>query len=939
MNKLNRFIFYIVLFISFVLFSSYYVIAVDRVPQGVALDSEGEVKYTVLISTQAQAGEFYRGGRPRETELLGYRARSILGQRFIGVGFDSTNNRKVELGLERIMNYEPVINATAINANKTLSKHPHTNNTLMCSVNITEKDIGDRLTIHVKWYRNSTDWYDNSLDINYGDLQDLVDANNIQFELWPYNNETWRHTMIGQSFYPSRTAPFRMYEIYDTRVNVGSISPESTSHYDLWICSVQVFDGTKRTEWVNSTPMFIFNHRPDYDNSMRTYYSWREDESKTIDLGSFFSDIDHDTIAYYINYTSGPNPNRFSIANVDININQELGEVTFIPDDDITGFMDLIFTGIDQNDSITSDWYLRNDYGQTSTDVLTLNILQVNDPPWASDVYITSSLPGYRDTLTCVYTYNDIENHPENLDSVSYKWYIQYEGLGPWILLDNNSSILSNDNFDLGDRIICSVRVKDIYYDWPGYSWLRTNAFGRIIASTYDDKENPYETFKNVVSDGDWYNIVNTIDLENNRRRIFVNGVLEKESTDVIDNLDDLINWRLGQRDGSFQGRMDEVAIWDKELTEEEVFELYHGNIFGYKFYGEEFTGNEAIIIDLDGDGRYTASPDLLFVDNSHLLALNPGDQLYRVNKNHRIFSDSSDPNEATCIYLASEFQMNDGVVPEENYFLGEDCANYGGTFISPADILISEEHNWAINTPQISSSTSFIYESFHGSLTYSNQADIIVSNAINPAPDPVNGGILSSFPHNIVYYDTNDNGVYDNGEPIINDVNCNLIFNLGSDVVMRGSFSSDGLPLRRFDSGARVYPLQNSLNDNLVAYYNFNDDLLDQINSHHGTNFGTSLSSGIGCNARQFTKESYIDLDLEKNNLYSISMWVNFDSLPIFPWQYTPENLPNMPWLYSGDDVDQSLWSLSYTNSSAVTVLLESTDPTDEGQIVIGIG
>jgi hypothetical protein len=932
---------FFMVFLVFIIFLPLFVYSssVEMIPQGVHTDVEGGIVSSVIISTQALAGDFYIGGRPAEEQLLGYRARSILGQRFIGVGFDNATNLRVELGMEKLLNYNPVINATAINAYKIMSKHPHTNDTLICTVNLTDKDIGDRLTIHIEWYRNSTNWYNNDDEINYNNLSNLVDIYNIEFEKWPHNNETWRHTMLAQSYYETRTAPFRMFEPYDTRVLIGSISPEDTKHYDLWVCSVQVFDGTFRTEWAFSNPIFIYNHRPDYDDTMRTYYSWKEDDSKEIDIGSYFSDIDDDFIEYYINYTSNLNPGRFSVGDFSYSINNVSGLINFFPNSNQVGFMDLILTGIDQNESYTSDLFLENDYGQTSTDVITLNILQENDAPWVTDIFITPALPTYEDTLYCQYTYNDLEFHPENTNEVSFQWWIQKEGIGDWDLIEgvNSSSLTSTQgNFGLNDRVICSVRVKDTYFDWPGYSWLRTSYFGKLIGSTYDNKENPYETQKEVIKTDEldkWYHIVNSVNISNNERKIYVDGLLVKESNDVIENLSEYINWRLGQREGSFEGLMDEVAIWNRILNSNEILELYTGNEFGYKFYGNEFTGNETIIIDLDRDNKYTPEADFVFVNNG---GLNAGDVLYKVTKDHRIFADSINPNDVTCIYYATYEQMNDGTIPLENYYLGSNCAAYGGTFLNPSDIQILEEHDWVVNKNEIDSSTSFIYESNYA-LTYSNSADTIVSNAINPASNPNSGDILSLIEPHFVFHDANNNGVYDHGEPIIHDVNCNLIFNSGTDIVLRGSDPANDVLLTRFNSGPRAYPLI-GLDTNLQAYYDFNNNYNSLTGNNHGSNQGTIFNDGLSCQAAQFSKNSYIDLDLIKNDVYTISMWVKFNTMPIFPWQYTPDFLPQMPWLYSGDDVDQSLFS-EFTNSSAITIVLSSEAPTDEGQIVIGVG
>ncbi len=435
----------------------------DKVPSGYGGD------YKVIVLGQAQAGHWYA-----PDGFNTYRMRAVLGQRFIGHGIDDVSSlTEICLGYMCMLNSRPVINNTAINANKTLVKHPYTNDTLACEINITDNDVGDKLQFSVTWYKNSTSWYvDNSInanhrDIEYNNIQNLIDTYDIKFEPWHGDDEKINHTIVASQFYSTNTTPHNVTShIYDSRNGDGSLDVDDIKHYDIWICSVDVFDGTTHSYWFNTTPMFVFNHRPDYNESMPTYYAWPEDTTYQIDLGSNFSDIDTDDINWYVNWTSSRGSDRFAIWNISVLINNITGIVTLIPNNNVSGIMDIIFTGVDNNISHTPQWFLWNDYGQTSTNVFRFNVTQVNDPPWPTDVYIHSPGPGYQDTLSCIYTYHDLESHLENTSATSFIWWHQDESFGPWINLGINMSTLPSTNFDLDDQIICSVKIKDTYLDW-----------------------------------------------------------------------------------------------------------------------------------------------------------------------------------------------------------------------------------------------------------------------------------------------------------------------------------------------------------------------------------------------------------------------------------------------------------------------------------------
>ncbi len=393
-----------------------------------------------------------------------WKYRVELGQAVTGDA--SEGDYDAQIGYIYMLNFRPTMtNYTPSiyvqNGSLARIKHPYTNDTLVCEANVTEYDVGDIVSVHYIWYRNSSAWYNNSdrIDYNNDNISAYAARANVTFARWADDEETINVTSPSKIFFMVNTT------------SLGDVKPNETSHYDIWKCSVQLFDQVRYSPWYNSSPIMVFNHKPDYNTNMPTYYSWPEDTDYNIDLGSNFSDIDHDDINWYINWTTRIIGHGYVHPdNLTITINNVTGNVHIHPHANVTGIMKIVFTAVDDNHSVangSNDWYLNNDYGQTNTSVFLLNITQVNDPPWATNVYIDPSQPSYTSTLTCKYTYNDIQNFPENTSVTSYIWYKNPGGIGNWSAIpDSNSSTLDPSNFQLNDVIKCAVRVKNIYYDW-----------------------------------------------------------------------------------------------------------------------------------------------------------------------------------------------------------------------------------------------------------------------------------------------------------------------------------------------------------------------------------------------------------------------------------------------------------------------------------------
>ncbi len=365
-----------------------------------------------------------------------YAIRITMGQ--VAVGNGTGGSYKVWLGYIHMLNTEPITtDAIAIHANTTNTthiQHAYTNHTLICEVNITDLDgLGTELEINVTWFKDGI--------------------------AWDTDNETITYNMTGITYNINTTT-------------TGSIEPADTTHHETWICQVTVSDGQDKSR-SNSTGFYVYNHAPDLDTSKATTVSWNEDTQKTIDLSTYFSDIDSDNLDYSIAWTSTKyGGGFFTINNITVAINNDTGIVTITPSHNITGSMYIIFNATDHN---------TNDNGWTNTSNMTLTITGQNDAPWATNVYIYPYSAEYSDTLSCEYTYNDIENDPEDLTADVYKWFIQNEGAGAFSqVATETAKTLTPDNFDLDDVLICSVLVQD---DQGGTANSYTNSTERTIVT------------------------------------------------------------------------------------------------------------------------------------------------------------------------------------------------------------------------------------------------------------------------------------------------------------------------------------------------------------------------------------------------------------------------------------------------------------------------
>ena len=103
-----------------------------------------------------------------------------------------------------------------------------------------------------------------------------------------------------------------------------------------------------------------------------------------------------------------------------------------------------------------------------------------NSAPYSSAGYITPNTPNESSTLTCNYTFYDIDTDEENVSGALFKWYIQNEGdpLNDFIKIPGKNESTLSSTFDKDDIVMCSVKVKDIDDGW----------LNRSLNGDYDDR-------------------------------------------------------------------------------------------------------------------------------------------------------------------------------------------------------------------------------------------------------------------------------------------------------------------------------------------------------------------------------------------------------------------------------------------------------------------
>jgi hypothetical protein len=144
------------------------------------------------------------------------------------------------------------------------------------------------------------------------------------------------------------------------------------------------------------------------------------------------------------------------------------------------------------------------------------------------------------------------------------------------------TSTPSNYNLIIAKNIgSSSPESIDINYATSYNSWLcnvgNATSLGPFITSTQN------------VTVGTWYNLVYQFDDINNIQKIFVNGVLTT-TANVATSIDyDTKPWTIGMEYENniasffFSGKIDDIGIWNRLLSQQEITEVFQSNPTGIK--------------------------------------------------------------------------------------------------------------------------------------------------------------------------------------------------------------------------------------------------------------------------------------------------------------------------------------------------------------------
>jgi len=217
---------------------------------------------------------------------------------------------------------------------------------------------------------------------------------------------------------------------------------------------------------------------------------------------------------------------------------------------------------------------------------------------------LTVGLKSYWDFDSGTDNETNIYDRQGNVNSIDFSHEIDVDS--SYGVLGNGSNWEGNDCFWFGDE-----------YDEDGqnrtYSfWLKTNQSKRThIISKYGGGGNGYyitgsfgstggmshgypNVYTNgaVLNDSEWHHTVIVLGTAGNK--IYVDGEINGTSTEALENEDIVRYFSLGcecntdlceGRNNYFTGQLDEIGIWNRSLSQDEITELYNnGNGLAYPF-------------------------------------------------------------------------------------------------------------------------------------------------------------------------------------------------------------------------------------------------------------------------------------------------------------------------------------------------------------------
>ncbi|MGE0077819.1 MAG: LamG-like jellyroll fold domain-containing protein [Bacteroidales bacterium] len=190
---------------------------------------------------------------------------------------------------------------------------------------------------------------------------------------------------------------------------------------------------------------------------------------------------------------------------------------------------------------------------------------------------------------------------------------INFDGTNDYIDLGNKTTFnkLANGNFTIEmwinstDNSTRSILIGNYYDGSPSYN-IELTSSGYL--RTFINGSSYYGT-KNV-ADGKWHHIASVVDFDNDYVKIYIDGVENYSGSNTLSTYTVARNLMIGRDPRSstfyYKGQIDEVRIWSKALTKDEIRSQYgslkgneNGLVAYYRF--DETNGNYAY--DATGNG------------------------------------------------------------------------------------------------------------------------------------------------------------------------------------------------------------------------------------------------------------------------------------------------------------------------------------------------
>ncbi|HIB29659.1 MAG TPA: LamG domain-containing protein, partial [Candidatus Marinimicrobia bacterium] len=200
---------------------------------------------------------------------------------------------------------------------------------------------------------------------------------------------------------------------------------------------------------------------------------------------------------------------------------------------------------------------------------------------------------------------------------------------------DGNNDYVDGGTGSLGGSftVSCWIKPSSINTNWAGFVnkhgtagqkvfWIgqhTTNGKVRFGVFLNGTNESALDTDGAVIANGSWYHVAASYD--GNYQKIYINGTLVKTSSDINTVLSSgTSNYWIGKStaQATFSGLIDEVAIWNRALTENEINGQYESND-GPIAYWRFNAGSSSTLYDHSGNQNHGTINGATWSEDAHV--------------------------------------------------------------------------------------------------------------------------------------------------------------------------------------------------------------------------------------------------------------------------------------------------------------------------------